>query len=138
MKTTTHPAAINLVTRVLHCIPITSKGTYNIMDPTHYEKGSISVAYSGKQFELKLNDCTWGISLKVIHKGKTIGDFYSTREGIFNKQIGKWENHSVLYYHQRNRGILKLLAILNKNLTPWELPCHEYGDDPMGCPAMYI
>ena len=58
---TDHPLILKMVTDLKWLIPTKETGTYNIADPTYFEKGSIKLG----DYTLSFNDCTWAIDYVI-------------------------------------------------------------------------
>jgi len=118
-------------------------GTYNVADPTAFEKGELRFEYKGKKFLITYWDCTWGIEVKIYKREienvevdlsnidensipdwafskKEIAGFYISRDSRFNKGKEKWESFEQVILRQKGlKGMVGLLGrVFSRCLKP--------------------
>lgn len=89
-------------------IPITKTGTYNDMDPTHFENG---VLIHKDCLKLCYSDCTWGVTYEIL---------YSTNSG-FKKLFEVYvDNDDKTYEHstENTHSFWQMIYGLNKIIDP--------------------
>jgi hypothetical protein len=138
MKSIKHPVAIRLFDELREYIPISSKGTYNRQDPTHYEKGSVRVKLNEVlEFEIKMSDITWGVTFEISRV------WFNTKK---RKEIGKiYKDGDELIDHGWKKGMFKLTYRLLQQLKKTGINYHQlemkrmenWEEDPMGSLSDY-
>lgn len=87
----THPSAVRLIEEIIDRIPKIKSGTYNLADPTYYEKGE----WRYEDLYFRYHDSTWGIELTIWHMSEgNLASIYLDRDNNGSTLIPRanWNN----------------------------------------------
>ncbi len=107
------PYYTRMVETLIERVPIYSSGTYNNADPTHYEKGVLTIQIGKQKYVVTTHDCTWGVDVRIHRqvgrqiKTRLVGHIY------LNRGMGSKDEviHRTRHYH-----VSKLIHTLLKAL----------------------
>jgi hypothetical protein len=130
MKAIKHIVAIKLVEQVLDLVPVINSGTYNMVDPTHYENGFSDLGWCTVGY----NDVTWGVTLTIKDKeaGSRGRSIYFDGEDLTPQD--NWVKGSFLMLREILKDMRKA-GMRSKREAYFE---ERSMVDPMGCLEDYI
>lgn len=133
MKPITHPVALNVIYELIERIPIHQKGTYNKMDPTHFEKGELVTP----AYRIKLHDCTWGVELTFYSGTNPLHRGHKELAGIYLSRGFAGSEDELIPRDGWNNSWFKTIKEINSKIPPIPQPVHHMDEEDYHHSAKY-